>query len=314
MGFADVVPGVSGGTVAFVLGIYERLIGAIGNVDRTFIQLIRTFQFKKAAVHIDLRFLMALGCGIVTGIGAMAILIHSLLESESGRMYTYAAFFGMILASAWVLARSLKIPSPNSIPKYWTLGILGTIISAVIAFQTAEHVAGQPHMVYLFVCGMIGICAMILPGISGAMLLVLLGVYGFLSGIPDQIKSGDDRIGALVALAIFGCGCLVGILSFAKFLRWLLKTYSGGTMAFLCGLMIGALPRVFPYQRDLDPSIVEFKDKKFSPMLPEAFDGTMVALIGIAVVAAALVLIAHRFSGQQAMTNKDSMALAMDQK
>lgn len=290
MGGADIIPGVSGGTVALILGIYERLVSGISHFDRTLLGHVRARKWTAAAQHVDLRFLVSLGLGIATGILGLASLMHHLLEHH--RQYTFAVFTGLILASSLLVARTV----PNWSHKNWLMMIGGT------AF--AYWLVGLPLLndppdgnAYLFVCGMIGICAMILPGISGAFLLLILGKYTEITGMLKACLHGDFSVSTLLSLSIFSVGMAVGLLSFSKLLRWLLSKYSATTMTVLCGFMIGSIRKLWPFKHDLTPLETKFKLKRFENEWPAEFDQTVAICLVLAVVAAACVWGLDRVTG-----------------
>ncbi len=283
MGAADIVPGVSGGTVALILCVYERLIAAISSCDTKFLKLLFRRQWRAAAEYIDLRFVAALGCGIAVGIGGLASLMTYLLSNQ--RSFTFAAFTGMIIASCMIVARR--------IPK-WDLQHVGLLLlGCVVALRlvTLSVLQNPPDSLwYLFLCGMIGITAMILPGISGAFILLLLNRYYYITDSIKGIVHGDIDIAVVVALFVFGIGCLTGLLSFSRLLRWLLSRYHDETMAVLCGFMLGSLYRLWPFQRDMTPDVEEFKHKTFENFLPEAFTSQVWLAIILCVCGVSVVL------------------------
>jgi putative membrane protein len=292
MGGADIIPGVSGGTVALILGIYERLVGAISRFDGTLIGLVRRRKWSAAAGHVDLRFLLALGVGILTGVAGLAKLMRYLLEHQQA--YTLAAFFGLILASGLMVARMARaVPPAKNIPRI-VLGVLAAAFAFWLVGQ--EFLQPQPGLLYTFFCGSVAICAMILPGISGAYILLLLGKYHGVTEIIDRLTRFDATTSDVIELAVLACGCAVGLLIFSKFLRWLLAAYHGLTMAVLCGFMLGSLRRIWPFQEDTTPSVDKFKEKVFEPVWPEAWDGRVTACLVIAIAAMAVVLIVDHFA------------------
>ncbi|MEX0936440.1 MAG: DUF368 domain-containing protein [Pirellulales bacterium] len=243
MGGADIIPGVSGGTVALILGIYQRLVTSISHVDGTLIRHLRAGQFSTAAAHIDLRFLVALGSGIALGIGGLASLMHYLLAHHLS--LTYATMFGLIAASCVLVARMVD---------RWSGGNAGiATATAVAAFWIVGLLPSTPpagHM-YLFLCGFVAICAMILPGISGAFILVIMGMYFHITGILKELLQGVVTTEHVASVAIFGAGCTVGLLGFSKLLQWLLCAYESTTMAALCGFMAGSLRKIWPFKRNV---------------------------------------------------------------
>ena len=288
MGTADIIPGVSGGTVALVLGIYTRLVTAISHVDGQLAKQLAARRWREAARHADLAFLLALGLGIGGGILGMGVLIHELLANDFARPLTFAAFFGMIGASAYLVVRLVDCHSERQL----AVCLLLALLAAGFAWwlTTLElSVNENPGRGYLFLCGMIAICAMILPGISGAHLLLILGAYTFVTGTLRGFVHGEFGLDALTSIGVFACGCLVGILAFSKVLRWLLANYHALTMAALCGFMIGALRRVWPFQSLEHIDLGENQREYFSPYWPEAW-GTR-ELLAMAVVFAAFGLV-----------------------
>ncbi len=292
MGGADIIPGVSGGTVALILGIYDRLVTAISHFDGRLLKLLSQRQWREAAQHVDLRFLVTLGLGILTGIACLANAMLYLLTEQ--RSYTLAAFMGLILASSLIVARSVQ---PKTIGDIWKCCSLG-ILAAVFAFWLVglDKFDDAQSLPYFFLCGMVAICAMILPGISGAYILWLLGAYATVADLVHRLTTFDVEVRDLLILIVFAVGCAVGIISFSKLLGWLLKNACMSTMAVLCGFMLGSLRLMWPFQRDLTPKVEKLKLKQFEPILPEAWDYEVTACLVIAVVAVAAVFMLERFS------------------
>ena len=250
MGAADIVPGVSGGTVALILGIYERLVQAISSVDVAFARDLLALRIADAARRIDLRFLVALFVGIGTGVVGLASLMNHLLTDASTRPATLAAFFGLILASSVLVARMARDERSGSPAPLLGAGVLGAVFAFWLTGLRASG-GGDPTLPYVFMSGAIAICAMILPGISGAFLLVLLGMYVPVTGILKRLPSFDLSGNDLVMLVTFASGCAIGLLSFSRFLRWLLRHHGAITLAVLGGFMIGSLRKIWPFQRDV---------------------------------------------------------------
>ena len=289
MGAADIIPGVSGGTVALVVGIYSRLVTAISHVNRQLFKLVAAGRWRDAADHLDLRFLCALALGIGIGAVVLGSRIEQLLTGDSSRAMTLAAFLGMIVASILIVISLIQ-------PRSGGHGLVCVILAALAA-GLAFWLTGQGqlattavHPVYIFFCGAIGICAMILPGISGAYLLIILGFYPQLTDILHRLKEGDLHAADLSMLAVFSAGCLVGLISFSKVLRWLLTHRLPLTMSLLAGFMIGALGKVWPFQRDLTPGELKLKHKQFEPFWPSDWDATVIWCLVVGVAALVLVL------------------------
>ena len=257
MGCADVVPGVSGGTVALITGIYERLVTAVSRVDREFASHLRQGSWRKAAEYLDLRFLVSLAVGIIVGFVAMTLGMNAILQSPNGRPLLLAAFFGMIVASTWLVLKLIRPASREEWGACLTLGLLGSCLTLSLLWLRAPSPESvpEPSLWFLFFCGATAICAMILPGISGAMVLLLYGVYAYLTDVPHLLLHGEELNKCIQIIFVFGCGCAVGLLTFAKVLRALLERYQAPTLATLVGVMIGALPQIWPFQTDLTPEV-----------------------------------------------------------
>lgn len=289
MGCADVVPGVSGGTVALILGIYERLVTAISHIDTTAFNHVRRRQWNELAAHIDLRFLVALGGGLVSGVVVMTLIIGVLLNNATTRALTFAVFFGAIFASAILVARLIKTATVMQTVRCVLLGIIGAIVAYWVSTLQSSLGTTPPSHIFVFFSGCIAICAMILPGISGAMILLVLGVYEHLTEIPRNFLAGKDIVDGVVTIAVFGAGCVISLVLFSKLLRWLLSRHHATTMALLCGFMFGALRKLWPFQTDLNPEIEKFKEKAFAVYLPEQLDSQVFAVCFAALLAAGFV-------------------------
>lgn len=289
MGGADIVPGVSGGTVALILGIYRRLVSAISRFDLTLVDLLRRGEWKQAVRRVDLFFLMALGTGIVSGIVSLASLMHSLLENATSRGWTLAVFFGLILSSGLLVARMVSQWNPVRL----TLLLFGAVFAYWLTGLTAA--AAEPTPLYVFFSGAIAICAMILPGISGAYILLLLGMYVHVTGAIKGLPKGDLSADNLSTIVLFCAGCGIGLLAFSKLLRWLLARHESDTMAILAGFMVGSLRKIWPFQRDLTPEVHELKLKRFVNEMPP-FDATVAAVAAVIFGAALAVFLLDAFA------------------
>lgn len=255
MGAADIVPGVSGGTVAFITGIYGRLLGSIKSVDLDTVRQLLRGEFKAAWQRVDGTFLAALAAGILASVLTLARLLSWMLEEHP--LSLWAFFFGLILASAVVLLRQVQ---------HWTAAtVLALVVGAGVALAVAlSPVTDMPiTALTIFGSGFLAICAMILPGISGSFILVLLGMYGAVLG---AVKSLD--IGFLMLL---GTGAVCGLLCFSRFLHWLLARYQAPTMAVLTGFLFGSLAVVWPWKHVLawvEGSHGQLKPAQLVPVLP----------------------------------------------
>lgn len=234
MGAADVVPGVSGGTVAFITGIYDELLRSIASVPEALVQLLRG-RVAKAWQIANVNFLLVLFAGILTSVFSLARLITWLLDTHPIPLWSF--FFGLILVSSHLVAREIGRWNWTRVFSF----VVGIAFAWWITVASPMQWGSDP--LSLFLAGAIAICAMILPGISGSFLLLLMGLYAVVLG---AVKSLD-----LAVLTVFAAGCLVGILSFSRLLSWLLSHYRDLTLAFLTGLMLGSLNKVWPWKQTL---------------------------------------------------------------
>ncbi|MGB0387572.1 MAG: DUF368 domain-containing protein [Ardenticatenaceae bacterium] len=271
MGSADVVPGVSGGTMAFILGIYEELINSIRMVGQpAFWQTVLAFRIKEAIEMINLRFLVAVFSGILLAVLSLAQGLEWMLHNQPVLLWSF--FFGLVLASVVVVGKSIK---------QWNIQLmLATTIAAVDAFILVGLVPLETpnSWWFLILSGACAICAMILPGISGAFILVLLGKYQFILGAVNDLD--------IVTIALVGIGAIVGLVTFAQVLGWLFQRYHDLTVALLIGLMIGSLRKIWPWKE-----VIEFIERKGEiiptiehNVLPPAFDEqfAFALLLGVA--------------------------------
>ena len=233
MGAADVVPGVSGGTIAFITGIYDTLLDSIDKINFGLIKKLKNEGIVSVWNHINGAFLLSLFAGILTSILSLAKVIKMLLHDYPISVWSF--FFGLIIASIVYLLKELKQINIKSI-----IGlILGTIF--VIFLSQIPGQKDASNLLYIFFCGMVAICAMILPGISGSFILLVLGAYTtvFIEGLANR---------DVLVLGIFGLGAITGLLSFSKFLKWILNTYRNTTFAVLIGFLVGSLYKIWPWK------------------------------------------------------------------
>lgn len=235
MGAADVVPGVSGGTIAFISGIYDRLLAAIAACTPDKLIWLLRGRIAETWRAVDGAFLATLLAGILCSIASLARLITYLLEHHGVLLWSF--FFGLILVSVYLVGR--EISRWNA----WTLlaAVAGALFAYVITVASPLALSVTPLNVFLGGC--IAICAMILPGISGSFILLLLGLY---SGVLHAVKTAD-----LGLLGLFALGCVVGLLSFSRLLSWLLSHARNVTLACLTGLLVGSLNKVWPWKQTL---------------------------------------------------------------
>ena len=248
MGTADIIPGVSGGTVAFITGIYNHLLSAISSINLSSIWLGLRGKFKEAIVKIHLKFLLVLFGGIVVAVLSTARLMHFLLVSYPVEIWSL--FFGLVLASIWYVGRA--------IPTWNIAALLSTTAGGFFTYQVVGLIPIQtPNSPqFLFFCGSIAICAMILPGLSGSFLLLILGKYQFITG---ALRSPFEE-GHLEALLVFISGCLIGLFSFSRILKFCLQRFEQITMCLLTGLMIGAMRKVWPWKVVIESELINGKE------------------------------------------------------
>ncbi len=284
MGGADIIPGVSGGTVALILGIYERLVSAISHIDGHLVGLVARRQWRAAAEYFDFRFLLTLGMGILTGVACLAKLMHYLLLEQ--RTYTLAVFFGLILASSFIVMRMMKprgaeqraicysLAAAAAVFAYWLVGL-----QAVVFHDSLGN---------FFFAGAIAICAMILPGISGSYILLLMGAYVTVTGIIKDVLELNCTSREFVSLLVFAAGCACGLIGFSKLLKWLLSRFHMPIMAVLGGFMIGSLRLMWPFQKPIT-------EKRYEQILPESWNYEVTACLALAIVAMLAVLMLDRW-------------------
>lgn len=232
MGAADVVPGVSGGTLAFILGIYERLLAAISHCDLHAVRLLLRGRIKALWQHIDGTFLLCLFGGILLSIFSLAGVITYMLQNRP--IPLWALFCALIITALPHLCRCIRWTSWRLL-----LCMLGIVLAVAVGSLTPREL--QPQSWMFFVAGAVAICAMILPGISGSFILLMSGMYA-----PVLLAVTELQLGVLV---LFMLGCVVGLLSFSRLLNWLLKHYHDASLALLIGIVIGALYRIWPWQQ-----------------------------------------------------------------
>ena len=288
MGMADVVPGVSGGTIAFISGIYEELIESIKSVDATALRLLGTLRLKEFWRHINGRFLLPVLLGIAIAIFSLARLMTYLLTNHPIAIWSF--FFGLIVASALLVAKQIgrwrvqtveKRPDGDRMVREQT--VAACLIGAAAAWWiTVATPAETPDTRwFILLSGAIAICAMILPGISGAFILLLLGKYQFI-----MQAVGDLNVPVIV---IFVVGAAAGIISFSHLLSWLLKHWHDVTVAVLMGFMVGSLNKVWPWKEvvetytDSHGKIMPLVERNVAPGRFEAL-AQQDALLGEAVV------------------------------
>jgi putative membrane protein len=247
MGAADIVPGVSGGTIAFITGIYERLLLSLQSILPALIELIKDRKFSCFWKTINGSFLITLFSGILLSVIIFAKLIAYLLVTHPVPLWSF--FFGLIVASVAIIGKQIS---------EWNIRLFISVVAGVlIAYCLTQLSPASVEHSYLnaFLSGLVAICAMILPGISGSFILVMLGTYSFILG---AIKDFD-----VLVLMIFTSGCLIGLLSIANVLVWAFSHFRNVTLALLTGFMIGALTKVWPWKE-----VLTYREDRHGRLLP----------------------------------------------
>lgn len=293
MGVSDIIPGVSGGTIAFITGIYEQLLAAIASLDGVAIRRAAALDVKGVLARVHLRFILALATGIAVAIVGTSRVVHRLLDDYP--VQTWSLFFGLILASILFIGKRIKD---------WRSSVLFLIVGAVGAWKLVGLIPVQTpeSPLFLVLCGMIAICAMILPGISGSFLLLILGKYRYVTGAVKAFWLPEN----MLILLPFAVGALIGITVFSRVLRYCLARYHDPTMALLTGFMIGAMRKVWPWQDEIRSVMI--RDKKHvletAMVLPESLSMEVLSAIGLMVAGFVAVLLLEKL----AATEEDASA------
>ena len=239
MGAADVIPGVSGGTIAFIMGIYDKFVASLAAINAEAVKLFFTGKFKEFWRHINGGFLLSLVVGIGVSVISLATVMQTLLSDFP--IQTWAFFFGLIVASSIFILRGISGWGLREI--LFLIGgiLLGVTICTLSPTQTPDA------LWFIFLSGAIAICAMILPGISGSFILLILGKYQYILGAVSDLVAGQNIAGNLLIIGVFAIGAVVGILSFSKFLHWLLSRWHKQALIILAGFIIGSLVKIWPW-------------------------------------------------------------------
>ena len=279
MGAADVVPGVSGGTIAFISGIYEELLTSISNVNLSLFKTIKQDGFKTAWKQLNGNFLASLFVGIFISIISLAKVISWLLIHHSILLWSF--FFGLVLASVIYIAKQIT--------KWNSIAIILVVLGAVLAYYITTlnpMISENSSTLFMFFAGAIAICAMILPGISGSFILVLLGAY---KPVLAAINNRD-----FTTIAAIGAGAIIGLLSFSRVLKYLFANYKNYTLAVLTGFIIGSLNKIWPWKKVLTYRTnshgeqVPFNELSISPFSydgnPQIVYASILIVIGFALI------------------------------
>jgi putative membrane protein len=286
MGSADIVPGVSGGTMALILGIYERLLGAIRSFDREWLDDILHLRFRRAFARNDLKFLFPLVLGIFGAILFFTRVIPLPTLIITHAEVVYGLFFGLILASIVVLMREVDHYGPAEIAMIAVGALFGFAVVNLVPLETPTA------LWFIFLCGFVAISAMLLPGISGSFLLLILGKYAYII----------DAVGTLnlAVIVTFGAGALAGLILFSRAITWLLAHYHRATLLLIKGMLIGSLWIIWPFQ-EREYEVIHGKQKLVgaSPVWPEAFNETVAAALACLLAGFVLVILIHRLAARR---------------
>jgi len=289
MGSADVIPGVSGGTIALITGIYEDLIAALRSLDIRMVRKILRFDIKGAVAGAHIRFLLTLLSGIIVAILSLAQLMNYLLHYHP--VPIWSLFFGLIVASVLVVGKQVT---------HWlgkagicfVAGILAAVVIVnLIPIKTPEEIW------FIFLCGVVAICAMILPGISGAFILLILGKYEFITATLKNPFLAKN----IIIILVFCLGCVVGLAGFSRVLNYLLGKFHNLTLAFLTGLITGSLMKIWPWKQVLETPVIRGKAHVIwgRPIMPDTFGGEFYLAIALMVLGFLGILIIERWAKRE---------------
>lgn len=287
MGAADVVPGVSGGTIAFISGIYEELIGSLNNINFSLLKNLKNEGFKSTWKKVNGPFLLALLSGVFVSIISLAKGVEWLLENHPILLWSF--FFGLVLASIIYIGKQIKI-KPSDYKLFLAMAVGAVVAYLITTLNPAET---SDTNLFLFFAGALAICAMILPGISGSFILVIIGAYG---PVLEALNSRNLKM-----ILIFGAGAVVGLLSFSKLLKWFFEKYHRLTLAVITGFMIGSMNKIWPWKialtfRTNSKGVkIPLNEESISPF---NFDGDpqLLQAIGLMVFGVLIILILEKIS------------------
>lgn len=309
MGIAEVIPGVSGGTIAFITGIYEKLLNSIKAFGPSLITVFKQDGFAGVWKTINGNFLVTLVIGMATGIIVGVFGVTHLLENYPPAIWAF--FFGLIIASAIYIGKQVEKWNWKTI----LLLIVGAIVAYGITIVTPAE--GSTNLFFVFICGMVAISALILPGISGSFILLMLGMYTYI--VSDTLKGALETfaLDKLLTMTVFALGCLTGLMTISRLLSWTFKHYRSGTLAVLTGFMIGSLNKIWPWRNvttllnketgtvvtDIESIKTALQDDTFKVLeetnvLPNGFEGEPLILwvVLLAILGFAIVFVLDRFS------------------
>lgn len=286
MGAADVVPGVSGGTMAFILGIYARLLEAIRSFDIALLKMLFRGEFSAAIKHTDIVFLLSLFAGIVTALAFFTRVVPIPVLIHSDPEVIYGLFFGLILASIYILVKEIKDTNLST----WLFLFTGIVLALIVVNLVPRDTPYDSW--FIFLAGAIAICAMILPGISGSFILLLLGKYAYIFNAIGHFN--------LSVLLPFAAGAVVGLMLFSRTLVWLLHHHYKNTLSLIIGILVGSLWLIWPFQTRVFITVRE-KERLISssPHWPELWTLTHSYAVGMVVIGIILVWGIHAYANKK---------------
>lgn len=288
MGTANVIPGVSGGTVALLTGIFHPLLKALRSFDAAALRLLRDRRYKEFAAHTDLIFLMSVGSGVMIAILTVARLLDYLFEHHARLVWAF--FFGLIITSVYYVWKQIRKVNPAVL----LLFAVGTAVAAGIAFlPPAEENASAG---YLFLCGVVAICSMILPGLSGSYVLLLMGNYQLV--MIDAVV--HMRLGVLLPVA---AGCAIGMMAFARLMTWVFARFHDATIALLAGFVFGSLSMLWPWKTAIiavfqSGDKVKEKVTGYVYAWPE-WNGETAAALGVMIAGALIMILTEKAAAKR---------------
>lgn len=289
MGIADLIPGVSGGTIAFITGIYPNLLNAVNSLNPKNFKLLITFNFTELKKEVPFAFIITLFAGIFTSILLFSRLMHYLITEQ--KVYTWAFFFGLVLLSIPMLFKKLKTPTA---PKSIFLLTLGTVFSyfivGLIPIETPSHLA------FISLCGFIGISAMILPGISGSFLLLILGKYELITSALKNPFNSDS----LMIIGAFSVGAIISLTSLCRVLAYGYKRFPDPTMAVLTGVLLGSLRKLWPWKEVAQTKVIREKVYIISEnnVIPN-IDSSFFLAFAIMIIGAVIIYLLEKYSPEE---------------
>lgn len=291
MGTANVIPGVSGGTIALITGIFERLINAIKSFNLTALKLFFTGKWKAFAKHVDLKFLVAVFAGIAVSILSLAKLLEYLFNNYP--VYVWAFFFGLVLASVYYVGKTINKFSISAI----VFALIGIGIALLIAFGTPAQ--QNDNFLYLIICGIVGACSMILPGLSGSYVLLLMGDYELIMIDAINMLTSSPMEGLKILLPVV-LGAAIGLIAFAHLLAWIFKKFHDQTIALLSGFILGSLPIIWPWKESITTVLKDGSEKitGYHWLAPEMNTEFVIALV-IALLGVGIIVLTEHLAAKK---------------